>query len=207
MVLAMFVDANHVALLLALAGGSVYVPPSVLDPTEMPPYTHLPISEFAKGLYEAQQDLSQPLLAARAQYRSGFYQNQPVGWWRPVALSSAEFQLAHYLTTRSARDEARRRSAALRTKRIAVGEAECAAVAIERGWTLWSDDNSIVELVRTLYPQCHIERLCGLLVRAVDEGLIECDAACDLYNQVFKGQLNLWTRLVMRCEAGRAICE
>ena len=202
----MFVDADHVALLLALAGWSVYVPPSIIDPAEIPPFTQPPISEFAQGLFEAQQNLSQPLLAARAHYRSVFYQTRPLGW-RSVALSPTELRLAQYLTTRQARDEARERNPAFRAKRIALGEAECAAVAIERGWTLWSDDNSIVELVRTLYPTCHVERLCGLVVRAVDERLIECDRAQHLYNEVFKRHLNLWSKLGLECEDDNAICR
>lgn len=206
-VLAMFVDSGNTKLLSALAGGSIIVPPTVLDPTDIPPFASPPISEFATGLYAAQQDPSRALLATRARNRAAFVRSRARGVWRPVELSPSEFRLAHYLTTRDARDDARRQNPQFKAKRIAFGEAECAAVAINRGWTLWTDDQSIVELVRTLHPNCQVERLCGLLVRATREELIPCNAARHLYNDIFKGQLNLWSTLELHCNGNAAECR
>jgi len=204
MVLGMFIDAGRADLLAALAGGRVYLTPSILDPEEQPPFAQPPIAEFAKGVWHAQQDLGQAISARRVQRRVAYYQG---GAWHPVALSAAELQRAAYLASRAARDAARAVNPAFKAKRVDPGEAECAAVAIERGWELWSDDGGIVALMRTLHPHLHVERLCGLLVRAVRAGLIPCTEAQHLYNAVFKEDLGLWTMLSLDCEAGNAICR
>jgi hypothetical protein len=206
-ILAMFVDAGAAALLPALAAGSVAVTPSILDPVERPPFRRPPIAEFAKGLYEAQQRQHDPLMAARAQRRTAFYAADAAGAWRPVSLSEDELRLAQELRTADTRAKARAVAPDYRARRVDPGEAECAAVAIARAWTLWSDDQAIVGLVRALYPDVRVERLCGLLVRAVAEGLIACPDARRLYNDVFKGELNLWSPLTIHCEADRAECR
>jgi hypothetical protein len=51
MVLAMFVDAGLVDLLAALAGGNLFVSPTILDPDETPPFSQQPIAEFARGTF------------------------------------------------------------------------------------------------------------------------------------------------------------
>lgn len=51
MVLAMFVDADRAALLSDLAGGRLFVSPSIFDPAEAPPYSVQPTSEFAQGAF------------------------------------------------------------------------------------------------------------------------------------------------------------
>ena len=88
----------------------------------------------------------------------------------------------------------------IRVKKVDRGEAECAAVALIRKWTLWTDDAAIVALLAALHPGHPVERISDLLVRGVRTGLIACQSAADLYNNVFKGQLNLWTRLVLSCQ-------
>jgi len=174
MVLGMFVDAGRADLLAALAVGRIYLTPSILDPAEQPPFVRPPIAEFAKGVWHAQQDLGRAISARRVQRRVAYYQS---GAWHPVALSVAELQRAAYLASRAARDAARAANPAFKAKRVDPGEAECAAVAIERGWELWSDDGGIVALMRTLHPHLRVERLCGLLIRAVRAGLIPCTEA------------------------------
>ena len=205
-VLAMLVDADQVALFQALAGGTLYLTPSILDPYERPPFSGSPASEFAKGLYTAHRDPGDPRLAARLRLRTAFYDLQ-ARVWQPVSISLEELRLAGRLTSATTRQAARRAKPGLKVRRIDPGEAECAAVAIHRGWRLWSDDSAIVDLVRVLYPTCEVERLCGLLVRAVEEALIPCDDAARLYNEVFKSELNLWSSLFLRCEDDIAICE
>ena len=204
MVLAMFVDANRVSLLSALAGGSVYVTPSVIDPTEVPPFTRQPVAEFARGVFAAQRDLAQPLHATRVQRRTAFY--RAVGaTWSPVSLSGTELRQARYFVSPAARATARLADPTLRVKRISAGEAEAAAVALVRGWTLWSDDSSIINLLAALHPGQPVERMSDLVVSGADEGLLACQEAADLYNELFVGQLGLYSKIVLRCQDDQVV--
>jgi hypothetical protein len=199
MVLAMFVDANRLPLLTALAGGSVFVTPSIVDPNEVPPFLRQPISEFAKGVHYFQQRLGRPLDATRLARRMAFYQGIGAAW-QPVQLSPTELSQAQYLASPVARLAAQNANPAVSIKRVDRGEAECAAVAIARGWRLWTDDAAIISLVSTLYPGHPIERVSDLLARAVQQGFVPCSDAIDLYNRIFKGELRLWSRLSAACE-------
>jgi len=202
MVLVMFVDAGHASLLSALAGGSVFVAPSVIDPTETPLFVRQPIAEFTRGIYRAQQDLSLSLHATRVQRRTAFY--QAVGSaWLPVTLSVAELRTTQYLASPTARKTARGIVPTLKARHVGAGEAESAAVAITRDWTLWIDDSAIVNLLAALYPGHPVERISDLVIRAAHEGLIGCQEAADLYNDVFRDRLGLWTNLRLFCENGR----
>ena len=185
-VLAMFVDAGEIDLLYDLAEGEAYVTPSILDPGEQPPFTRRPKSEFGRGLWEAQRTPGESLMDQRVDRRTAFYRGQARGLWQPAALTEDDLRLADALTARSTRDEARAVDPDYRARRVDPGEAECAAVAINRGWALWSDDSGIVGLVRALHPDCVVERLCGLLVRAVDEDRLPCEEAAHLYNVVLR---------------------
>lgn len=202
MVLAMFVDADRVPLLSALAEGGIYVPPSILDPSESPPFSHPPIAEFAKGLFSAQQDLANPLLANRANRRTAYYR---AGTWQPVTLAQQELQLASHFASPAARVAARAANPTFRAKRVDAGEAECAAVAVARNWTLWTDDGGIIALLNTLQPQVNIERIADLLIRAVQQGLLPCIEAAALYNATFKGTLGLWSKISLDCQQGLLI--
>lgn len=204
MVLAMFVDADHAPLLSALAGGVVYVTPSVIDPLETPPFARQPVAEFAKGIFAAQRDLSQPLHAMRVQRRTAFYQAAGVAW-HPVSLSFSELQQARYFASPAAREAARLAGPMLRVKRVSVGEAEAAGVAVTRGWTLWSDDAAIVNLLAALYPGHPVERISDLVIRAAQEGLLPCQEAADLYNDTFKGVFGLWTTRTLICDNGQVL--
>jgi hypothetical protein len=198
MVLAMFVDADRVPLLAALAGGSVFVTPGVIDPAETPPFARAPLAEFARGVFAAQRDPGHPRHAARIVRRTAFY--RAVGdAWTPVDLATTELRLARFFASTEAREAARRTNPRLRVKRIGRGEAETAAVAVARGWTLWSDDAAIINLLAALHPGHPVERISDLLVRAVHEGLLDCEAAAALYNGVFRDTLGLWTSRTLTC--------
>lgn len=205
-VLAMLVDAGEADLLYDLAEGGACLTPSILDPGEQPPFTRRPESEFGRGLWEAQRRPGEPLMDQRVERRTAFYRGQEDGLWQPVVLTEDDLRLADVLTARATRDAARSIDPDYRARRVDPGEAECAAVAINRGWTLWSDDSGIVGLVRALYPDCSVERLCGLLMRAVDEDRLPCEAAAHLYNVVFKEELRLWTTLTLHCVGDKARC-
>jgi hypothetical protein len=204
MVLAMFVDADRIPLLSALAGGRVYVTPSIIDPTETPPFTRQPVAEFAKGVFAAQRDLSQPLHATRVQRRTAFYQDISAAW-HPVDLSYDELRQARYFASTAAREAAHRIESKFKVKRVSAGEAEAAAVAVTRGWTLWSDDAAIVNLLAALYPGHPVERISDLVIRAAQEGLLLCQEAADLYNDTFKGMFGLWTTHTLICDNGQVL--
>ena len=151
-VLAMSVDAGQIDLLYGLAEGEVHLTPSILDAGEQPPFTRRPESESGRGLWEAQRRHGELLMVECVERRTAFYRGQEAGLWQPVALTADDLRLADVLTARSTRDAARAVDPDYRARRVDPGEAECATVAINRGWTLWSDDSGIVGLVRALYP-------------------------------------------------------
>lgn len=197
MVLAMFVDADRASLLSDLAEGHLFIPPGIVDPAEPPPYSQQPIAEFAKGIFYFQQRLGSPRAAARLARRMAFHEAMGAAW-KPAALSTAELAKAHELSIRRVWEA----DPTARPKRVDRGEAECAAVAVSRGWRLWSDDAAIVQLLGILHPGHPVERTGDLLARAVQEGLLSCSMAADLYNEVFKGGLGLWSRVAAVCERG-----
>jgi hypothetical protein len=120
-------------------------------------------------------------------------------------LTLAELNDAQRLLHPATRVEARAINPAFKYKRIGLGEAEAAAVALSRGWTLWSDDAAIVGMLAALHPGQPVERIGRLLMRAVDEGLLDCDEATHLYNVTFKQDLGLWTSVTLRCHHGRLL--
>ena len=117
----------------------------------------------------------------------------------------AELQQARYFASHAAREAARQIDPTLKVKRVGAGEAEAAAVALARGWTLWSDDAAIVNLLAALHPSHPVERIGSLLIRAAREGLIGCQEAADLYNDVFKRALGLWTSLMLDCRNSQLV--
>jgi predicted nucleic acid-binding protein len=128
-----------------------------------------------------------------------------------VDLSQGELQLAAYFASKQAREEAQHVMTAqgqvFSAKKVDFGEAECAAVAVARGWRLLSDDSGIVGLMKALHPQLPVQRSCGLLVQAVQSKLLSCKDAADLYNEVFKKRWHLFTKLEFRCRGGKPSCE
>jgi hypothetical protein len=204
-----FVDAGQ-AQLLATVAGPLYVTPSVLDPLEHPPFKTPPNAEFARGLHNASLDLADALKADRARNRTLFFHAEGT-LWQAVELSPQELQLAAYFTSRQAREDAQRVMTAqgqvFSAKKVDLGEAECAAVAVTRGWRLLSDDSGIVGLMKAFHPQLPVQRSCGLLVQAVQSKLLSCKDAADLYNEVFKKRWHLFTKLEFRCRGGKPSCE
>lgn len=205
-VLAMFVDAGRADLLYDLACDDVALTPSILDPLERPSFTQRPGSEFGRGLWEAQQQPGALLMDERIKLRTAFYRGRATGLWNSITLTVEDLQLANYLASRPAREAAHEVDPDYRARRVDPGEAECAAVAINRGWVLWSDDSGIVGLERALYPDCTVERLCGLLVRAVHTSHVPCTEAAHLYNTEFKQRLQLWSTLALHCDGNKAWC-
>lgn len=206
MVLAMFVDADQTPLLSALAGGQVFVPPTIIDPYDVPPFARQPTAEFAKGAFYLQQRLAHPVDAVRFQRRMAFYLDTGTAW-QPVVLSLQELQRVDELLDPTLWQRATGGTRSRRVNRVARGEAECAAVALARGWTLRSDDAAIIDLLAALSPRHPVERISDLLARAVHEGLLGCREGVDLYNRVFKGMLGLWTTRTLHCQNDQIVVQ
>lgn len=206
MVLAMFVDADRAALLSDLAGSRLFVSPSIFDPAESPPYAAQPTSEFARGAFYLQGRLGEPLAAVRLHRRTAFASD--VGTtWQPVALSHDELRQVETLVSPATWQHAEALDPSRRIKRVSRGEAECAAVALRRGWSIWTDDTAIIALLTVLYPEQRIERISDLLIRAARSGLLGCHEAADLYNDVFNATLRRWTTYSLVCAGGQVTIQ
>lgn len=203
-VLAMFVDAGRAELLSEVGAGQVFVPPSILDPQETPPFVQQPTAEFARGAFSLQQRMGLPFEEVRLSRRMAFYLDQGKVW-QPVLLSVDELRETDNLLNPATWALASVADASVRVKRIDRGEAECAAVAIARNGTLWTDDAAIVALLSSLYPDQPVERISDLLVRGVEERLISCSDAAMLYNVEFKDHFSLWTTLTLGCDDERLV--
>lgn len=203
MVLVMFVDSGMAALLPALARGRVFVSPSILDATETANSCD-PVSEFMKGLARFTR-LDDVLSRGRLEYRQAFL-HSPAEQWEAVTPTLEELRLANELTKKETRERARLLHPELRLARVDPGGAEAAAIAISRGWTLWTDDNGTLPLIRTLYPEVTIERTCALVARAINEGLLNWVEGYALFETTFKGQLDLHTVATLVWEQGEARC-
>lgn len=208
-----FVDAGAAHLLFRLLGGSIYVAPSVIDPTEKSPYIGQPYSETHKFIHDRSLELerlqaepsfesSNPgerylTLKTRVTLRSDFVNAQDI-LWRSVTLTPNIAALAlQYRQTH-------------KTLKNRLADAECLALAKIYGWQLLTDDNGMVEVATTLNVKT--ERTCGLLRQATDENLIPCPKAQELFNVLMvdkhgfrayrnKGAERLW----LRCNPAR--CE
>jgi hypothetical protein len=206
MVLAMFVDADQASLLPALAANRLFITSSIIDPAETPPFLAQPTAEFARGAFYFQERQGDPLAAVRLHRRTAFYLDVNTAW-TPATLSTEELHQAERLATPATWAAAEARDPTRRIKRLGRGEAECAAVAITRGWTLWTDDTAILDLLALLHPTQPVERISDLVIRAAREGWLGCQEAADLYNDVFRDTLRLWTTYTLVCRNNRVIVE
>jgi hypothetical protein len=202
MVLAMFVDAGQAALLPALAAGRLFVTPSIIDSAETPPFPSQPTAEFARGAFYLQERQGNPLAAVRLHRRTAFYLDIDTSW-TPAPLSAGELLQAERFVSPATWAAAEAQDPTRRIKRVSRGEAECAAVAVTRGWTFWTDDTAILDLLAILHPPQPVERISDLLIRAAHEGFLGCQEAADLYNDVFRDTLGLWTTRILVCRNGR----
>jgi hypothetical protein len=200
----MFVDAGHAALLPALAADRLFITPSVINPAETPPFVQQPLAEFARGAFTLQERQGNPLAAVRFHRRTAFYLD--IGHaWTPVTLSLEELFIQERFASPATWAAAEVREPTRRIKRVDRGEAECAAVAIARGWTLWTDDAAILDLLAVLHPEQPVERISDLVIRAAREGLFGCQEAAALYNEVFRDTLGLWTTRTLVCDDGEVV--
>ncbi len=205
MVLAMFVDSGRAALLAALGGGNIQLSPSIVDSSEWPLTAGVePQSEFVKGMARfARIGDSDHLMRLAERQR---FLRTAAGLWVPVAPTLEELRLADDLTSREERERAKAIDRTLKIARVDPGEAECAAIAITRSISFWSDDSGMVPLLRALYPQVAVWRTCALLAEAVNQDLLSYPEALELYEGVFKGELGLRSKAVLQRVRKKAVC-
>lgn len=184
-----FVHTGYAYLLHRLLPEPVLLSPTVLDPAEVllpRPYTQALRSEFLRPLHMASLPGYEDYQAV-APLIQGFVLGSG-HLWRPVELTSQEAALAYELSEKRAWDRCRDSPGRYRRRRVGPGEAEAAAVAVCRGWTLLADDQAIIDLLRCLYPQVPVVRTCALLQAAARSGHVPCVEAAHLFNEVLPGR-------------------
>lgn len=179
-----FVDADRGDLLYRYCGGPVLVSPSVIEPTEHPPFTQQPTSEFNVIIYKAQlaalrqtrqrdrhEDIEPTnlILERRAHRRLAFLRHQGI-LWEGVQITENDAQRRFALQQDPRFKRLKRRQA----------DTECLALAEMHAWTLLTDDQPVVEAAAVLgIPTL---RTCALLVDMVRAGFLTGGDAEHLFN-------------------------
>ena len=214
-----FVHSASAWVLDRLLEGPIRLSPTVLDVEEtlLPDFPRTePASEFLRPLYMA----SAP---GRSDYRkiAPFIQSFAFAagdLWEPVEPSKDELVLAVRLSNRTIRSVVHRTCPDVSRKKMELdpGEAEAAAIAITRGWTFLTEDQASVELLGCLYPDVPVQRTCMLLVHAVEQAILTCEEASELFNRRVVDELGFWAtrranstrqRLWLRCDPTRCSWE
>lgn len=108
-------------------------------------------------------------------------------------MTDAERELALSLTDKQVWDNLKN-PVKKRKRGLDPGEAECVAVAISRKWTLLSDDQAAVDVVKGLGQPVEVIRTCQLLVKAVIAQIIDCANAKTLFNDEICGRWGFYAR-------------
>ena len=214
-----FVHSDSAHLLVRLLDGPVHLAPTVLDPGE----TRLPGFPRAECSSRFLVPLSMSMLPKYAGHRTVAPLIQAFALavgnlWQPVELNGEESALASRLGSRPSRTHGRRGMSRTGRRRaeLAAPEAEAAAVAVSRGWTLLTDDGASVELLGRLHPEVPAHGTCDLLVHAARKGIVTCEEAADLFNRRIVDELRFWAfrktggakeRLWLRCDPARCSWE
>lgn len=195
------------------------LPPTVLDVHE----TLLP--DFAGA--ECASQFLRPLSMSRLPKYSSYRTLAPLiqsftlaagNLWQPIEPTGDELVLAARLGSKQIRAERQRTPprTSQRKMELGCGEAEAAAIAINRGWSFLTEDQAAVELLRHLYPDVPTQGTCALLVHAAEQAIVACSEAADLFNRRIVDQLGFWAfrmssgkreRLWLRCDPSRCSWE
>ena len=81
------------------------------------------------------------------------------------------------------------------------GDLEVLVMGLKRGYTILTDDSRL--RMEATGRGIKVIGSCGLLEMAVQNKILPCDEAKDLYNRVFKEELGLFSTLTFRCPEGR----
>jgi len=191
-VLAPFVDSGHAGLLYQIAG-CVWVAPSIIDPDIDPDLTKLTTADWRK-LPEFLAYIAKPSPPPQEVIeRRLSYLEKHGEFWYQEPLSFYELDLVKEYKKDYKKE--------LRGK---LGDLETLAIAKRRGGIILTNDTGLSlaaqkEGIQVFFP-------CFLLVFAVQWGLISCPDAENLYNNVFVGQLRLWSKKRLHCERQGPIC-
>jgi hypothetical protein len=196
-VLSNFVDAGEARLLIQILGGPVWIAPSVLDPSEIPPYTRTPKSEFARGLRKAQLYANEPRMVRRVSHRNLFIKGHLAFWQSPeltmemIVRCSAIRQMGKY---------------------IACQDAESLMLAECHQGVLLTDSEPLAKIAQILGVKTY--GTCELISIASRAGLLPCSAGAELFNKTMVDELgfhayreNRRKRLYFRCDTGECKWE
>lgn len=111
--------------------------------------------------------------------------------WVSVALTVEEIELVVTLANQCKRLKHR------------WGDLEVLVLALQRGYTLLTEDNALREEAQKRGVK--VKGSCGLLVEAVKKSILTCEKAAELYNNVFKKELGLYSKLEFRCPEGNCV--
>lgn len=105
--------------------------------------------------------------------------------WESVVPTFEELKLAARFRNKRIREDVREKLPGIKHRRLelGVGQAEAASVAVTRGWTLLTDDQAAVDLLRALFPCTPTIQTCCLLSYAVGHGLISGAVASEVFNK------------------------
>lgn len=214
-----FVDADAARLLFRLLGEPVFISPSVIEPTEKPPYFSPPVSETHKFIsdrlillsrmeaegFDDRDPNNEPLkrryqiTKARVGLRTAFLGEMGI-LWQPANLTERI----------AARSLAMRKEFKSLKNRIA--DAECLALAETNGWMLLTDDSALVDAASSVGVET--SRTCGLLIKAVELEFTSCQDSAILFNEVivdahgFRAYRSMGSeRLWLRCNPPRCRWE
>lgn len=80
------------------------------------------------------------------------------------------------------------------------GDLEVLVLGWQRKYTILTDDHSLRKEAQQ--RGVTVMGSCGLLMKVVQQGILTCKQAADLYNHVFKRELGLFSTLEFRCPQG-----
>jgi hypothetical protein len=191
-VLALFVDSGHAELLYQIAG-RVWVAPSIIDPGIDFDLTKLTTADWRKLPEFVRYIAKSPPPPQEVIGRRLSYLEKHGEFWYQEPLSFDELDLAKEY-----------KKAYKKELRGKLGDLETLAIAKRRGGIILTNDTGLSlaaqkEGIQVFFP-------CFLLVLAVQWGLISCPDAENLYNNVFVGQLRLWSKKRLHCERQGPIC-
>lgn len=178
-----FLAVGQFELLATMLGGMVQVLRAVFDPEEPADIADEAASELRRGLRlhrrRTEDDAVGGELRARSDRALPHFERLPEladrGSLIAVEMSSEELEMFARLRDR---DHVRQFSLIAGLGR---GEAAALAIAIARGYDLGTDDEDAIRVATTLAPEVGIRRIRGLLIAAIEQGLIEKSEAQEIH--------------------------
>ena len=183
-----FVAVGEFELLRQLLGGRVHVPRAVFDPDEPEDIAEEAASELRRGLRLHQRRANDRGVGKELRERSAralphfkrLAEHASRGEIVALELSPAEMRF--YAKLRDKQFVAKHG----RIAGLGHGEAAALAIALERDYSLATDDQDAITVAQALSPNMGIQRIRGLLIRADDEGLIDKKQAQSIHTAIVR---------------------